>query len=374
MVYSPTRIEIKNDTVGNNDGVCDADEVCNTVLYMATGGTLSGVKLGNGVYKSVDSGANWNLINVGLLDLTVESLAVDLFDPDTLYVGTESGVYKSTNGGASWSPMPGSGTGITALVIDRNSCTTQGLPCQIVYAASETLGVYKSTDSGLTWSPMTGLTETAVKSLAIHPPLYLPGHCLDLEESCLDTDIRDIDPLQPKTALYAGTEGGHVFRYDSDKNTWVEEFPGLSDITEQEVLTLAVHPLAPNTLYAGTRMEAGQGRVFRSFDQGRNWNDITALIPSAVRDSVYVVDFAIIPNPDIMNETALATVVSVNYLSRDINESDSWVPLNAGLFGNALSLAIEPWAPTTMYVGTLRNGLFKTTDGGVTWSRIEIPL
>jgi photosystem II stability/assembly factor-like uncharacterized protein len=34
-------------------------------------------------------------------------------------------------------------------------------------------------------------------------------------------------------------------------------------------------------------------------------------------------------------------------------------------------LTIDPSSPSTLYVGTLVTGVFKTTDGGVTWASIN---
>src|SRR3989304_896923 len=171
------------------------DPVNPNVVYLAT--------RGNGIYKSEDSGVNWRRVIAGLLDLMVDDLAVDLYDPETVYAATEGGIYRGIDvdldepGVESWERIEGSGTGITAIVIDRNSCNTKGLPCRNVYTASESEGIHKSTDSGLSWGPMNvGLTETAVKSLGISPPLYLPGtfpdQCPDPPKPCLD--ISDIDP------------------------------------------------------------------------------------------------------------------------------------------------------------------------------------
>ena len=53
------------------------------------------------------------------------------------------------------------------------------------------------------------------------------------------------------------------------------------------------------------------------------------------------------------------------------NGGASWSPVNSGLDGLAalgvLSLAIDPTAPDTVYAGT-GSGLYKTTTGGASWS------
>src|SRR5438445_13794543 len=38
--------------------------------------------------------------------------------------------------------------------------------------------------------------------------------------------------------------------------------------------------------------------------------------------------------------------------------------------GNIAALAIDPVTPTTLYAGTCDRGLFKSTDGGASWTAI----
>ena len=74
---------------------------------------------GAGVFKSTDGGMNW----AGVLNLGVESLAIDPTNPSTLYAGTRSGggVFKSTDGGGSWTAVNNgltSSSSIMDIVID----------------------------------------------------------------------------------------------------------------------------------------------------------------------------------------------------------------------------------------------------------------
>lgn len=118
-----------------------------SVIYM--GGDV------NGVYKSEDDGRNWRIINQGLANYGVFSLAVDRTNPETVYAATESGLCKSTDGGEHWRLLPQTGrkelriTGekgksIRCVAVDP----TDG---NVVYAASPAGKVFKSTDGGRTW-------------------------------------------------------------------------------------------------------------------------------------------------------------------------------------------------------------------------------
>ena len=68
------------------------------VIYM--GGDVAGV------YKSEDNGRTWRLINNGLADYGVFSLAVDRMNPQTVYAATEGGLCKSIDAGEHWKLLP----------------------------------------------------------------------------------------------------------------------------------------------------------------------------------------------------------------------------------------------------------------------------
>ena len=72
------------------------DPMHSNILYVGTSA---------GVFKSIDSGANWRGINKGLPASSVLTLALNPKDPNIIYTGTEfSGVFKSIDGGETWTP------------------------------------------------------------------------------------------------------------------------------------------------------------------------------------------------------------------------------------------------------------------------------
>lgn len=128
------------------------------VIYMA-GDVL-------GVYKTVDRGRHWRIINKGLIDYGVYSLAVDSKSPDTVYAATEGGLYKSTDAGENWKLLPRTSRKELRITGERGLSTrciaVDPTNSNIVYAASPAGKIYKSLDGGQNWAVMYEATgETA---------------------------------------------------------------------------------------------------------------------------------------------------------------------------------------------------------------------
>jgi len=108
-----------------------------------------------GVYKSTDKGKSWKIINNGLHEYGVYSLAVAKSDPRVVYAMTTDGIARSDNGGDSWKRLPESMNTSKALTISRHS-TVRGVAidptdAKVVYAGSAKGEVHKSVDGGETW-------------------------------------------------------------------------------------------------------------------------------------------------------------------------------------------------------------------------------
>lgn len=207
------------------------------------------------VLKSTDGGVTWNPANNGLPPCCplANDLAIDPQNPDILYLATsytgywdsQNGVFKSTNGGASWEFMSNGlpirvhhhygtpiYTNVKALAINPQSPST-------VYAATSD-GMFKTTDGGANWfSINSGLTPPVLYALAI-------------------------DPNAPNT-LYAGTNWG-VYKTTNGGGLWTAFNNGLPDL-DRSVYALAVDPIQSNKVYAAIGTEG----VFRSTDGGGQW-------------------------------------------------------------------------------------------------------
>ena len=73
-----------------------------------------------------------------------------------------------------------------------------------------------------------------------------------------------IDPITP-TTIYAGTWDG-VYRSTDGEDNWAAVNTGLADLT---VENLVIDPLTPATIYAVTK----NGGIFKSIDGGDSWTN-----------------------------------------------------------------------------------------------------
>jgi len=177
------------------------------------------------------------------------------------------------------------------------------------------------------------------------------------------------DPL-PGEVLYAGSSAG-LFKSADGGATWTAANAGING-PGAWVISLAIDPSDPQTLYAGT---SGSG-VFKSTDAGQTW------IPSSYRMTDTAV-LALVIDPFVPATLYAATAVpaffhagsAVDFFpGSGIFESTdgglSWTVSNSGLPQAVVeTLTIDPANPSVIYAGT-SSGLFKTTDGGQDWTAV----
>lgn len=109
-----------------------------------------------GVSKSTDHGMTWRMVNDGLTNCGIYSLAVDRSNPDTVYAATPLGLHKSVDAAEHWQFVPHTGpkelritaeraVSVRAIAVDPRNGDT-------VYAASPGGKIYKSVDGAQTWA------------------------------------------------------------------------------------------------------------------------------------------------------------------------------------------------------------------------------
>src|SRR6266571_4699331 len=161
--------------------------------------------------------------------------------------------------------------------------------------------------------------------------------------------------LSTKSPFFKTIDGG---------NNWNNDNYGLKSTI---ITAFGINPVSPSTVFAGTR-----NAVYRSTDAGRNWSlSMNGLVTPSVTS------FAINPaNPSIMylssNPSGFGGSSSGVFKSTD--GGNTWTAAN-NLLGNGgiVYVVIDPVTPSTLYAGT-GFSIYKSTDSGGSWTRIGPPV
>jgi photosystem II stability/assembly factor-like uncharacterized protein len=226
---------------------------------------------------------------------------------------------------------------LSGASVQTVAMATQG---DVIYAGlvggPQPTGIYLSQDNGRTWQMVSSGPGVAVNALAIHPA--------------------------NDKVVYAGTQGGpasttySLWRSTNGGESWRSFTMGLPADPYGMIPTvtaLAVDPNQPGVLYVGTDAQG----VYR-FDEGRNSYQLVGGV------SLYNAH---------VNGLVVGSDSRVYALTNDglyVTDGVDWQKLES-LPELAVSLAVAPSDPQTIYAGGASTGAFRATDGGQTWQPIN---
>lgn len=176
------------------------------------------------------------------------------------------------------------------------------------------------------------------------------------------------------SALYQAQEFREKAKSSREESLW--EFAGPVN-TGGRLSDVEMHPSDIQTAYLG----AASGGVFKSTDQGMNWEPI---FDEAL--SLSIGDIAIAPsNPDILyvgTGEANAGGGSLAYdgvgIYRSDDAGDNWEYIGLEESRNVGRMVVDPRDPNVLYVAAMgslfadspERGIFKTSDGGDNWEKV----
>lgn len=268
----------------------------------------------DGLLRSVDNGASWQLIGQGLGAPIIYDLALDAARSRIL-VALEDGLYEIREESPASSPstasvrieMGVSDVPVTAVAIAPNAP-------QRIYAGTDGRGVFVSDDGARTWNPATGELggRARIAQLAV-------------------------DPANPEI-VFARVLFERIYKSMDGGDSWRTVWTGMP--VEEQIQTLAIAPNDPQQLYAG-----GDTQFFGSEDGGETWQ---------ARGLTGVSTLALWIDPN-QAEYVWAGATDGLYVSAD--GGNTWRgPL---LQGKTIS-ALTRDARGNMYVGTKYNGVWRT--------------
>jgi photosystem II stability/assembly factor-like uncharacterized protein len=288
--------------------------------------------------------------------------------PTTFYMGVASGgLFRTTDSGETWVPItdgkvPLGSTGDVAVALSDPNVIYLGTGSDGVRSNVSTgRGVYKTTDGGDTWE-FAGLYDVGqIGAVRIHPTNP------DIVWVAANGDV--FKPT-PERGIYKTTDGGRSWR----KTLFVSDSTGAMDVE--------IQPGNPDVVYAWmSRIErkpwtiisgSYEGGFYKSTDGGETWKNIRTGLPSELIGKGNLAVTA--AKPERIYALIEAKPGGGVYRSDDSGESWQMVSDQPAMIQRPFyytTLGADPTDADVAYGGA--ESFFKTTDGGVTWSRLGTP-
>ncbi|MFA6475328.1 MAG: hypothetical protein WCV88_03980 [Patescibacteria group bacterium] len=311
------------------------------------------VAFANALYRSIDQGVTLQKISdtsAGVL-LYANDRLFEITEGATLNISTDNGVsfdvVNIADNFAAWN-MAYSSADAALYVVGNNTDETNPI-------------VYRSTDNGATWSLLYTFADisdtSSSEELAVNPtnPLHLvlAGGFDYLARQSFDggatwSEIADIYAIN---TTFDTTGRAYLGSYYSDDTgvTWTA-FP-------TEHLRLPEHNLMIDIFDIDVLYGDGQVGILKSTDRGVTWTAKNLGITG-----VMVTDIVQATDKDIV------WTASYNGYAKTENFTDSAPTWQFPMLGEAgVSVWLDPATPNTVLAGGICF-LYKTTDGGTTWS------
>lgn len=259
---------------------------------------------GLGVYRSTNSGLNWQQVNIGLTNLKINRLFAS---NSQVLAASDSGVFRSTNNGDSWSKI-----GFNDKRITEVNMISGGT----ILAAVTGESVYRTTNNGAVWlNSSIGFNSGAIMSIAIN-----------------------------NSSIYAGLGYNGLMKSTDNGNSWTRLYGGFKGSTCELVYS------APNG-YLFAQSDSG---LFRSINNGNNWSLVNSPFFS----------FNNIVSNQIGYLFACGSYPSFG-VWRSINNGANWEVPDPNFTASVYSICIAPNG--TLFAGTAGGGVYRSTNNGNNW-------
>jgi photosystem II stability/assembly factor-like uncharacterized protein len=367
------------------------------ILYASTIATPSSAAQ---IFRSINSGATWSLIttlpNVIRINLAVTPASPDLVD--AVGVNTASGLaglWYSSNSGASFSQYF---TGTNSNNLLHSSYNASGTGGQgnydLAYAINPSnaddiwlggVNTWNSTDGGSNWylktmwnsdvsiNPNSVPVVHADKHfIAFHP--LVPGTMFECNDGGL---YKTTDAGATWTDLSNGLEISQIYRIGASATITNDVMCGLQDNGSKELSggtwndRIGGDGMECIIDYTNANIQYGSyvnGEIYKTTNGWSTRNIIvqnTGTAGTVNEAGKWVTPYIMHPT----NNNTLLVGKSQVYKTTDGGNTWSQLGTISGMTGSIVSMAYAPSNTQTIYVASF-NEIYKTTDGGISWSQI----
>ena len=367
-----------------------ADRETPNRVYASTINTATG---GGFFFVSNDNGESWRPSMRSMPSrLITYAIIQDTKDANLIYLGTNLGIYRSIDRGTSWAPVwapsspekkkPAAKRGAKAapaaakrrvpaakandtILRAQEALTATGYnlgePDGKAGAATTAAVKRFQTDRHL---PVTGkldaitLSALGVSSGASGPTADDPSDLIIAD--AVHTLVHTADAATGQPGFLAATNAGLYRSFDPAKG-WQKLTYGIGD---PRTTCIATNTRNPETIWVGTP----QSGLLVSRDAGKTWRRVEG-VPSDVPINVIAED------PSKRDRVYVGTKQAF-FMSHDGGET--WSRRGGNLpFGDFTAILINPRNGDEIFAGNayqtsdVGGGVFRSTDGGMTWARID---
>ena len=227
---------------------------------------------------------------------------------------------RSTNRGDTWSAID--------LGVNTDLQGVSFVDSQLGYACGTNSQVVKTTDAGLTWAPVTRPSATNYTLQAIE--------FVDANTGWVIVN-------------FATVPGGNIFKTIDGGTTWTQQTIGTTD-------SLAALDMVDANVGYITLNSSGRP-IYKTTNGGTTWTAVTTPFTAQIR-AVHAVD---------ANLVYIGMSSGTNRIGKSIDGGATWQQIALPATADVISLDFID-ANTGYVTGQSQNALFKTTDGGATWS------
>jgi photosystem II stability/assembly factor-like uncharacterized protein len=333
-----------------------------------------------GVYKTEDHGRHWRMINNGLAGYGVFSLAVDRMNPQTVYAATDDGLCKSIDAGEHWQLLPRTGRKELRITGEKGrsirSIAVDPTNGSVVYAGSPAGKVYKSTDGGQTWNAVYSKEGEAANPSLLRVQYgkvndqYFGGFWLPLKF--------------PENAKAADCVG-FGFQFQGDKSTPKDVFLTLKTTSGISYRSKNLRDLFADDQLRDVLLKTADFAVDPEFAQKHPEQARTALDWATVNRMDFASSGPLPQNAHVAKIGSLAfaftggtpgkpaRTVVMDFAKNKTVQTYGNIRIGDAAAGSVHSVAVSAKMPLLVAAATADAGLVISEDGGKTWRALETP-
>jgi len=301
----------------------------------------------------------------------ITDIEMPLGDASSIYAGTASGgIYHSKDAGQSWTPIfdKASSLSIGDIAISKQNP-------KILYVgtgesnagggslAYDGLGVYRSEDGGIEWKSIGLENAGSIGKVVIDP---------EDDNTVFVASMGELFDNSPNRGIYRSKDAG---------DTW-EQVLFRSDSTGG--IDLAIHPSDGNIIYAAmwerirrpyNRQYGGEtSGLFRSIDGGDSWEELEGGLPTDSANKGRIGVAISESDPNILYSYYATAQGSISGIFRTDDGGDTWTRKSIENISNVSfiwwfgKIFVHPTDPDDVYVTSIN--LFRSTNGGDDWGQV----